>query len=55
VTNSETTEIPKELLSIKEVLEEKLPNVLPPHRAYDCTINLKPNFVPVHVKILQYR
>ena len=45
---TDTIEIPKELLSIKEVFDEKLPDILPPHRPYDCTIDLKPNSAPFY-------
>ncbi len=37
------TKLPKQLLKFKEVFNESIANTLPPHRPYDCEINLKPN------------
>jgi len=45
--------IPVELMSLKEVFDEKLPNQLPPHRIYDCAIDLKPNSVPFYGPLYQ--
>ena len=41
-------EIPPELMDVKEVFDEKKPEELPPHRIYDCTIELKPNTTPFY-------
>ena len=38
--------LPAKLLPFKDVFDEKAANKLPPHRPYDCEINLKPNAKP---------
>eukprot|EP00833_Pecoramyces_ruminatium_P015893 jgi/Orpsp1_1/1189925/evm.model.d7180000075497.1 len=44
----EEIQIPKELEDLKEVFEEKQCQELPPHREYDCSIDLKPNATPYY-------
>ena len=43
---SDLDRVPEFYQDIKEVFEEKLANELPPHRAYDCPIDLKPESTP---------
>jgi len=45
-TSERLLAIPVELMSLKEVFDEIKPNCLPPHRIYDCAIDLKPNSTP---------
>lgn len=40
--------IPEEFSDLKEVFDEKEPDILPPHRVYDCAIDLKPNTTPFY-------
>jgi len=46
-------EIPEELIQLKEVFDERKPNCLPPHRVYDCSIDLKPNTTPFYGPLYQ--
>ena len=43
--------IPDWCSDLEDVFSEKTHNVLPPHRPYDHTINLKPSFVPKIAKV----
>jgi len=46
--DQEFISIPKELEDLKDVFDERLPEKLPPHRIYDCRIDLKPTAVPFY-------
>jgi len=40
--------LPAKLIPFKDVYDKKAANELPPHRPYDCEINLKPNAKPYY-------
>ncbi|KAI3650144.1 hypothetical protein MP228_005001, partial [Amoeboaphelidium protococcarum] len=48
---STPVEIPDQLSEFAEVFDEKLANKLPPHRPYDCTIDLKMDSHPFFGKV----
>lgn len=47
-----TTVIPKEYLEFKEVFSKTKASGLPPHRPYNCAIDLLPGTTPPHIYLL---
>ena len=50
-TKTPNQQIPDWCSDLKDVFSKKTHNVLPSHRSYDHTIDLKPSFVPKIAKV----